>query len=118
MLQGSLPHWLTTLAVSRVPRLCVTAMLLGIRGLTLPPPPPAGSMTEAESMESVSSGASGLLAQLHQHQQRSGSLTQNRLINYGGGQWDAAQGGQSPRLSRSNSIRSVLLGEWGVDRVE
>ena len=58
-------------------------------------------MTEAESMESVSSGASGLLAQLHQ--QRSGSLTQNRLINYS--QWEGGQGGQSPRLSRSNSIR-------------
>ena len=61
-------------------------------------------MTEAESMESVSSGASGLLAQLHQ--QRSGSLTQNRLISYS--HWEAGQpGGQSPRLSRSNSIRSV-----------
>ncbi|XP_037088084.1 protein sickie-like isoform X2 [Pollicipes pollicipes] len=60
-----------------------------------------GSMTEAESMESVSSGASGLLAQLQQ--QRSGSLTQNRLLTY---QWEG-QAGQSPRLSRSNSIRST-----------
>ncbi|KAF0298329.1 Protein sickie [Amphibalanus amphitrite] len=59
-----------------------------------------GSMTEAESLESVSSGASGLLSQ--SHSQRSGSLTQGRLM--GGGQWEA---GPSPRLSRSNSIRST-----------
>ncbi|CAL4080352.1 unnamed protein product, partial [Meganyctiphanes norvegica] len=60
-----------------------------------------GSLTEAESMESVSSSASSSMAQLQQA--RDSRLTQARLMMH----QREMSSSPSPRLARSNSIRST-----------
>lgn len=60
------------------------------------------NLTEAESLESVSSSASSIAAQLHSN--RAASLTQARLIMH----QREMSGSPSPRLARSNSVRLVI----------
>ena len=59
----------------------------------------ANSLTEAESLESVSSNASSIAAQLQQA--RANNLTQARLIMH----QREMSSSPSPRLARSNSVR-------------
>ncbi|KAK3876795.1 hypothetical protein Pcinc_018438 [Petrolisthes cinctipes] len=64
-----------------------------------PTRPVGGSLTEAESLESVSSSASSIAAQLHART----SLTQARLLLH----QRELSSSPSPRLARSNSVRST-----------
>ncbi|XP_069979691.1 protein sickie isoform X5 [Penaeus vannamei] len=66
-----------------------------------PTRPLGGSLTEAESMESISSSASSIAAQI-QHA-RATSLTQARLMMH----QREMSSSPSPRLARSNSVRST-----------
>ncbi|MPC22653.1 Neuron navigator 2 [Portunus trituberculatus] len=66
-----------------------------------PTRPLGGSLTEAESMESISSSASSIAAQI-QHA-RATSLTQARLMMH----QRELSSSPSPRLARSNSVRST-----------
>ncbi|KAK7081569.1 positive regulation of invadopodium disassembly [Halocaridina rubra] len=66
-----------------------------------PTRPLGGSLTEAESMESISSSASSIAAQI-QHA-RATSLTQARLMLH----QREMSSSPSPRLARSNSVRST-----------